>query len=58
MDNELLYAKIAAMEGNALWPPGGRDDEPGTLALLYSLLWSVLNGAVYSLNYDVLKDLR
>src|SRR5438477_7719870 len=25
---------------NALWPAGGRDDEPGTLALLCLLLWS------------------
>src|SRR5207342_2815379 len=25
---------------NALWPTGGRDDEPGTLALLCLLLWS------------------
>src|SRR6476660_2154587 len=25
---------------NALWPTGGRDDEPDTLALLGSLLWS------------------
>ena len=28
MDNELLYAKIAALEGNRPWPTGGRDDEP------------------------------
>jgi hypothetical protein len=39
MDNELLYAKIEALEGNALWPTGGRDDEPDTLALLGSRLW-------------------
>src|SRR6476619_3859505 len=25
---------------NALWPTGGRDDEPNTLALVCSLLWS------------------
>ena len=25
---------------NALWPTGGRDDEPDALALLCSLLWS------------------
>ena len=36
MDNELLYAKIATMEGVALWPTGGRDDEPRTLAFLCS----------------------
>src|SRR5215207_3210447 len=45
MDNELLYAKIAALEGNALWPTGGRDDEPDTLVLLCSLLWSGARGA-------------
>jgi hypothetical protein len=35
-DNELLYAKIEALD--ALWPTGGRDDEPDTLALLGALL--------------------
>jgi len=39
MDNELLYAKIAAMEGSALWHAGGRDDEPDALALFCSPLW-------------------
>jgi hypothetical protein len=39
MDNELLYAKIAAMEGKRPLA-GGRDDEPGALALLCSLLRS------------------
>ena len=33
METELLYAKIAAWRAGALWPAGGRDDEPGTLAL-------------------------
>jgi hypothetical protein len=40
MDNELLYAKIATMEGAPFGPTGGRDDEPRTLAFLCSLLWS------------------
>jgi hypothetical protein len=40
MDNELLYAKIAALEGKRPLAPGGRDDEPGALALLCSLLRS------------------
>src|SRR4051812_36711059 len=38
MDNELLYAR--RWRANALWPTGGRDDEPNTLALVCSLLWS------------------
>ena len=37
MDNELLSAKIAAMEGKRPWPTGGRDDEPDALALHCSL---------------------
>ena len=40
MDNELLCAKIAALEGKRPSDEGGRDDEPDTLALLCSLLWS------------------
>ena len=28
MDNELLCAKIAALEGKRTWSKGGRDDEP------------------------------
>ena len=41
MDNELLYAKIAAHGGQTPFgPTGGRDDEPDALALLGSLLWS------------------
>jgi hypothetical protein len=40
MDNELLYAKIEALEGKRPLAPGGRDDEQGTLALLCLLLWS------------------
>ena len=39
MDNELLNAKIAALEGKRPWPTGGRDDEPDALALQCSLLW-------------------
>ena len=39
MDNELLSAKIAAMEAKILWPEGGRDDEPDGLAFHVSLLW-------------------
>src|SRR5271166_2764760 len=39
MDNELLSAKIAAMEAKALWPEGGRDDEPDGLAFHVSFLW-------------------
>ena len=39
-DNELLYAKIEALEGKRPSPTGGRDDKPSTLALLCSLLWS------------------
>ena len=40
MDNELLDAKIAALEGKRPLAHGGRDDEPDALALLCSLLWS------------------
>ena len=40
MDNELLSAKIAAMEAKSpFWPEGGRDDEPDGLAFHVSLLW-------------------
>ena len=39
MDNELLNAKIAPRRANALWPTGGRDDEPDALALQCSRLW-------------------
>ena len=39
MDNELLSAKIAAIEAKALWPEGGRDDEPDGLTFHVSLLW-------------------
>ena len=40
MDNEVLYApRSRRWRVNALWPTGGRDDEPDTLALLGSLLW-------------------
>src|SRR5271163_1695691 len=38
MDNELLSAKIAVM-AKALWPEGGRDDEPDGLAFHVSFLW-------------------
>ena len=39
MDNELLSAKIAAWRPKALWPEGGRDDEPDGLAFDVSFLW-------------------
>jgi hypothetical protein len=39
MDNELLSAKIAAMEAKSPWPEGGRDDQPDGLAFHVSLLW-------------------
>src|ERR1700746_3850872 len=38
MDNELLYAKIEALEAKRPLATGGRDDEPDTLALLGSRL--------------------
>ena len=39
MDNELLSAKIAAMEAKSPLARGGRDDEPDGLAFHVSLLW-------------------
>ena len=39
MDNELLSAKIAAIEAKSPWPEGGRDDEPDGLTFHVSLLW-------------------
>ena len=39
MDNELLNAKIAALEGKRPLAHRGRDDEPDALALQCSLLW-------------------
>jgi hypothetical protein len=44
MDNELLYAKIEALEVYVPWPTGSRDDEPDTLALLGTLLRSGARG--------------
>lgn len=40
MDNELHTPRSRLWRANALWPTGGRDDEPRTLAFLGSLLWS------------------
>ena len=57
MDNELLSAKIAAIEAKSAWPEGGRDDEPDGLTFrvfprCYGLArvsraWSVSRAGVY-----------
>src|SRR5215218_8661827 len=39
LERELLDAKIAALEATALWPAGGRGDEPDRLALKWPALW-------------------